>query len=93
VPVAKVLQPHRQAELPPLRARGFFEVTEHPVGPSARQSTIPMRLSDGPARFHRSPAPLFGEHNHEVLSELGLDAAEIAELEVAGIIGRAPRMG
>jgi crotonobetainyl-CoA:carnitine CoA-transferase CaiB-like acyl-CoA transferase len=92
VPVAKVLQPHRQAELPPLRARGFFEVTEHPVGPPARQSTLPMRLSDGPARFHRSPAPLLGEHNHEVLSELGVDAAEIADLEAAGIIGSAPRM-
>ncbi len=92
VPVAKVLQPHRQAELPPLRARGFFEVTEPPVGPPARQSTIPMRLSDGPARFHRRPAPLLGEHNHEVLSELGVDAAEIADLEAAGIIGRAPRM-
>jgi crotonobetainyl-CoA:carnitine CoA-transferase CaiB-like acyl-CoA transferase len=52
-----------------------------------------MRLSGGPARFHRSPAPLLGEHNHEVLGELGLDAAEIAELEAAGIIGRAPRMG
>jgi crotonobetainyl-CoA:carnitine CoA-transferase CaiB-like acyl-CoA transferase len=93
VPVAKVLQPHRQAELPQLQARGFFEVTEHPVGPPARQSTIPMRLSDGPARFHRSPAPLLGEHNHEVLGELGVDAAEIADLEAAGIIGRAPRMG
>ena len=93
VPVAKVLQPHRQAELPQLRERGFFELTEHPVGPPARQSTIPMRLSDGPARFHRSPAPLLGEHNHDVLMELGLDAAEIAELEAAGIIGRAPRMG
>ena len=92
VPVAKVLQPHRQAELAPLQARGFFEVTEHPVGPPARQSTIPMRLSDGPARFHRSPAPLLGEHNHEVLSELGVDAAEIADLEAAGIIGRAPKM-
>ena len=92
VPVAKVLQPHRQAELPQLRARGFFEVTEHPVGPPARQSTIPMRLSDGPARFHRSPAPLLGEHNHEVLAELGVDAAEIAELEAAGIIGHALRM-
>ena len=93
VPVAKVLQPHRQAELPQLRERGFFELTEHPVGPPARQSTIPMRLSDGPARFHRSPAPLLGEHNHEVLMELGMNAAEIAELEAAGIIGRAPRMG
>jgi crotonobetainyl-CoA:carnitine CoA-transferase CaiB-like acyl-CoA transferase len=92
VPVAKVLQPHRQAELPQLQARGFFEVTEHPVGPPARQSTIPMRLSDGPARFHRSPAPLLGQHNLEILRELGLDAAEIAELEVAGIIGNAPRM-
>jgi crotonobetainyl-CoA:carnitine CoA-transferase CaiB-like acyl-CoA transferase len=92
VPVAKVLQPHRQAELPQLRARGFFEVTEHPVGPPARQSTIPMRLSDGPARFHRSPAPLLGQHNLEILRELGLDAAEIAELEAAGIIGNAPRM-
>ncbi len=92
VPVAKVLQPHRQAELPQLQARGFFEVTEHPVGPPARQSTIPMRLSDGPARFHRSPAPLLGQHNLEILRELGLDAAEIAELEAAGIIGNAPRM-
>lgn len=93
VPVAKVLQPHRQAELPQLRARGFFELTEHPVGPPARQSTIPMRLSDGPVRFHRSPAPLLGEHNHEVLGELGLDTAEIAELEAAGVIGHAPGMG
>jgi crotonobetainyl-CoA:carnitine CoA-transferase CaiB-like acyl-CoA transferase len=93
VPVAKVLQPHRQAELPPLLARDFFEVTEHPVGPPARQSTLPMRLSDGPARFHRRPAPLLGEHNHDVLTELGLDAAAIADLEAAGIIGRAPRMG
>ena len=92
VPVAKVLQPHRQAELPQLQARGFFEVTEHPAGPPARQSTIPMRLSDGPARFHRSPAPLLGQHNLEILRELGLDAAEIAELEAAGIIGNAPRM-
>ena len=92
VPVAKVLQPHRQAELPQLQARGFFELTEHPVGPPARQSTIPMRLSDGPARFHRSPAPLLGQHNLEILRELGLDAAEIAELEAAGIIGNAPRM-
>jgi crotonobetainyl-CoA:carnitine CoA-transferase CaiB-like acyl-CoA transferase len=93
VPVAKVLQPHRQAELPPLRARGFFEVTGHPVGPPARQSTLPMRLSGGPARFHRSPAPLLGEHNHEVFGELGLDAAEIADLEAEGIIGRVPRLG
>jgi crotonobetainyl-CoA:carnitine CoA-transferase CaiB-like acyl-CoA transferase len=33
---------------------------------------------------------LLGEHNHELLAELGLTAAEIADLESDGIIGRAP---
>ena len=92
VPAAPVLQPHRQADLPPLAARGFFEATEHPVAPPARQSTVPMRFSGGPDRFHRSPAPLLGEHNREVLGGLGVDAAGLDELEAAGIIGHAPRM-
>jgi crotonobetainyl-CoA:carnitine CoA-transferase CaiB-like acyl-CoA transferase len=91
VPVAKVLQPHRQAELPQLQARGFFEDVEHPVAARARLSTIPMRLSDGPGRIHRQPAPLLGQHNHEVLRDLGLDQAEIAQLEADGILGHALR--
>ncbi len=91
VPVAKVLQPHRQAELPQLRARGFFEEVGHPVAGSARLSTLPMRLSGGPARIHRQPAPLLGQHNREVLGDLGLTEAEIAELEADGILGRALR--
>lgn len=90
VPVAKVMQPHRQTELPQLAARGFFEVVDHPVHGSARLSTVPMRLSDGPDRFHTRPAPLLGQHNHEVLTDLGLTAAQIAELEADGVIGRAP---
>ena len=35
-------------------------------------------------------APLLGQHNHELLSELGLTDDEIAELEAAGVIGHAP---
>ena len=93
VPVAKVLQPHRQAELPQLRARGFFEVVEHPVAGQARHSTMALRMSDGPGRFHRQPAPLLGQHNREVLGHLGLDEAEIAELEAAGVVGRTLRAG
>lgn len=90
VPVAKVMQPHRQTELAQLAARGFFEVVDHPVGGPARLSTVPMRMSGGPHRFHTAPAPLLGQHNHEVLGELGVTDAEIAELEAAGVIGRAP---
>ncbi|GBE67576.1 CoA transferase [Mycobacterium sp. MFM001] len=90
VPVAKVMQPHRQTELPQLAFRGFFEQVEHPVNASAPHSTVPMRLSGGPQRFHRQPAPLLGQHNHELLTELGLTDPQIAELEADGIIGRAP---
>lgn len=90
VPVAKVMQPHRQTELPQLRHRGFFEVVGHPVNEPARHSSVPMRLAKGPDRFHRHPAPLLGQHNHEVLGSLGLTDAEIAELEAEGVIGTAP---
>jgi crotonobetainyl-CoA:carnitine CoA-transferase CaiB-like acyl-CoA transferase len=39
----------------------------------------------------RRHAPLFGEHNDEILRGLlGLDDARIAELRDAGVIGDAP---
>ncbi|BBX94967.1 CoA transferase [Mycobacterium lacus] len=88
VPVAKVMQPHRQVELDQLASRGFFEVVDHPVTGPARLSTLPMRLSGGPRRFHTQPAPLLGQHNYEVLAELGLTDSQIAELEADGVIGR-----
>jgi crotonobetainyl-CoA:carnitine CoA-transferase CaiB-like acyl-CoA transferase len=90
VPVAKVLQPHRQTEIPQLRFRGFFEDVGHPVNDVTPHSTVPVRFSAGPARFHLSPAPLLGQHNHELLTEIGLSADEIAELEADGVIGQAP---
>jgi crotonobetainyl-CoA:carnitine CoA-transferase CaiB-like acyl-CoA transferase len=90
VPVAKVMQPHRVGDLPQVVHRGFYERVDHPVNPTARHSTLPMRISTGPQRFHRTPAPLLGQHNYEVLSGLGLGDDEIAELEEQGIIGTAP---
>jgi crotonobetainyl-CoA:carnitine CoA-transferase CaiB-like acyl-CoA transferase len=90
VPVAKVMQPHRVDELPQLVHRGFYELLEHPVNPAARHSTLPMRISSGPRRIHRTAAPLLGQHNHEVLSGLGYSDDEITDLEDEGIIGTAP---
>jgi crotonobetainyl-CoA:carnitine CoA-transferase CaiB-like acyl-CoA transferase len=92
VPVAKVMQPHRQTELAQLAHRGFFEEVDHPVNGTARLSTVPMRLSGGPKVFHTSPAPMLGQHNNELLAELGLTVSEIADLEAAGIIGTTPAM-
>ena len=92
VPVAKVTQPHRQAELAQLAARGFFERVDHPLAGAASHSTLPARFSNGPAGWHRRHAPLLGEHNGEILRELGCSDAEIAALEADGVIGTAPAM-
>lgn len=92
VPVAKVMQPHRQTELEQLAFRDFFEEVDHPVNGPARLSTVPMRFSAGPHKFHTHHAPLLGQHNHELLSGLGLSDSDIASLESDGVIGRAPAM-
>jgi crotonobetainyl-CoA:carnitine CoA-transferase CaiB-like acyl-CoA transferase len=89
VPVAKVMQPHDQPDLPPLQFRQFFEEVRHPVIGTSRYSTLPMRFSRGPERWHSRPAPLLGEHNRELLGELGLGQAEIDALEAEGVIGAA----
>ncbi|MGB8390513.1 CaiB/BaiF CoA transferase family protein [Mycobacterium sp.] len=90
VPVAKVMQPHRQTELPQLTFRRFFEDVGHPVNRAVPHSTFPARFSGGPGRFHTRHAPLLGEHNRELLTELGLTAEEMDTLEADQVIGRAP---
>lgn len=86
-PVAKVMQPHGQTELPQLAHRGFFEEVAHPVNPPTPHSSLPFRLSTGPQQFHRRPAPLLGEHTEELLAELGLTADDIARLAADKVIG------
>ncbi len=46
-----------------------------------------MRFSRGPDHFHERHAPLLGEHNVELLMELGLSQVDIDALETDGIIG------
>jgi crotonobetainyl-CoA:carnitine CoA-transferase CaiB-like acyl-CoA transferase len=70
-----------------LAFRNFFEEVLHPVIGRSRYSTLPMRFSKGPDRLHERHAPLLGEHNEELLGELGLSREEIDELEADGIIG------
>ena len=87
VPVGKVMQPHRQPELAQLQFRGFFEDVAHPVIGQSRYSTLPMRFSRGPERLHARHAPLLGEHNEELLGELGLTRSDLDALEADGVIG------
>lgn len=71
---------------PHLRARGFLQSVEQPeIGP-VLMDTTPLRWSDSPAPIHR-PAPLIGEHNEAVLTEvLGLSEEEIVALVIDEVI-------
>ncbi len=48
-----------------------------------------FELAHGGARID-TPPPRFGEHNDQVLSEIGYSADEIARLRADHVIGAAP---
>jgi crotonobetainyl-CoA:carnitine CoA-transferase CaiB-like acyl-CoA transferase len=87
VPVASVTQPHHQPDLPPIQSRRFFEEVKHPVIGNSRYSTLPIRFERGPEQWITRHAPLLGEHNRELLGQLGLTGEEIDALEDEGVIG------
>lgn len=87
VPVAAVTQPHHQPDLPPFQSRRFFEEVQHPVIGNSRYSTLPVSFERGPERWHSRHAPLLGEHNRELLGELGLTSDDIDALEAERVIG------
>ncbi|OLB95279.1 MAG: formyl-CoA transferase [Candidatus Rokubacteria bacterium 13_1_40CM_68_15] len=69
---------------PHLQARGMIVEVEHPV--RGRYITVgnPIKLSASPTTI--TPAPLLGQHRHEVLKELGYSDTEIHALQADGAI-------
>ncbi|MDI2589063.1 CoA transferase [Psychrobacillus sp. NEAU-3TGS] len=49
---------------------------EHPVAGAMKTLGFPAKFSETPGQF-KSPAPLLGQHNKEVLTELGYSVEEI----------------
>jgi crotonobetainyl-CoA:carnitine CoA-transferase CaiB-like acyl-CoA transferase len=49
---------------------------------------IPVKLSDTPGAL-QFPPPRFGEHNRDVLRELGFDAGAIEQFSTGNIIAEA----
>lgn len=66
-------------------ANGYFTEYDHPLlGPIAAPAPI-VRMSETPTRIQRA-SPMLGEHNDEVLGELGYDEEQVAALRGAGAI-------
>jgi crotonobetainyl-CoA:carnitine CoA-transferase CaiB-like acyl-CoA transferase len=71
--------------LPQSRARGMDVTVRHPVLGPIRQVGLPIKLSATPGSVRTAP-PLLGEHTDEILTELGFDAAAVADLRARGVV-------
>jgi crotonobetainyl-CoA:carnitine CoA-transferase CaiB-like acyl-CoA transferase len=85
-PAAVVIASRDIARNPQLRHRGLFEIERHEVTGDCELPTLPFRFSSVVHWMHR-PSPTLGQHNREVLGELGLSDDHISELFAAGVIG------
>jgi len=89
-PINTVAQAFEDAQV---KARQL--VVNQPLSPAAAAQTgvqsiaslaSPLRLLETPPVLYRAP-PALGEHTAEVLRELGVDAAALAHLRFAGVVG------
>ncbi|MBM3671813.1 MAG: CoA transferase [Actinobacteria bacterium] len=86
IPVAHVIAVPRMYHDPQLNAREWFVELDHAIAGPRRYPGWPMRFSFTDAH-HRFGAPTLGQHNREILEELGLSETEIDRLERDGITG------
>ncbi|MEZ5237070.1 MAG: CoA transferase [Acidimicrobiales bacterium] len=86
VPAAPVLDPAEFDQHPWFRERGIVRDVDDELLGRIAVTGLPMHLSSLPAREVDPPAPLLGQHNAEVLTELGFDPARIAALERDGVL-------
>ena len=91
IPVGAINNLAQVVEHPQVKARGALVELDHPRAGRVRTVGSPVRLSKTPAAI-RTPAPLHGQHTHEVLREvLGMNADEITALGAAGVLGEVAR--
>lgn len=85
IAAAPVLDGRDVAKSEELAAAGHFVALEHPILGDARMPAPPYQMSETPWTMAR--APLLGEHNREVLTEIaGLSTADIDLLEREGVL-------
>lgn len=93
VPAGAVLNNKELLYDPHLQDRHFLETMSHPVStnmPPLPYSSRPWKMSETPGSS-RHPAPVMGQHNKFVLSEvLGKSRSELKKLEQEEVIGHEP---
>ncbi len=65
---------------PQVLARDMFQEIPHPTLGAIKQTGLPIKFSGTPGGLDRHP-PLLGEHNSEILEELGYSGPDIKEMQ------------
>ena len=86
VPSAPALTRQQVIEHPQVIANEIIFEHEHPVAGRLRQTRTAARFEGTPPDIRRG-APKLGEHNTEILTELGFSEEETTELRDCGAVG------
>ncbi len=86
-PAERVITGEQMYDIPQLDERGFYEEFERSITGAHRYPGWPFRITPGPTRHHRTPAPTLGQHNDEILRELNLSDDDVAALRDQRVIG------
>jgi formyl-CoA transferase len=82
-----IVEPSEVVNDPQLRANDMVVPLEGAGGKLTLTVSSPMQVH-GVAKEPARRAPGLGEHNHEILRELGFDAAQIEKLHAASTVPR-----
>ena len=74
---------------PQVLARNMIATVDHPKVPGLRVPYSPLKLAETPPGIRRPP-PLLGQHNAEVLAEMGYTPDQVQVLRDKGVIGAEP---
>jgi formyl-CoA transferase len=84
IPCGPILSTQELIEDETLAELGTVVEVQHPERGAFKTVGCPLKLSDSPVEIERSP--LLGEHNNEVLGELGYGPLDLDRLRTAGVI-------
>ena len=85
VPAGPVANYAQAVDDPQTLAREMIVTADHPLAGTIKMIGTPFKMSGTPTSVRRPP-PTLGQHNEEVLRELGYDEAEIDELRRESVI-------
>jgi crotonobetainyl-CoA:carnitine CoA-transferase CaiB-like acyl-CoA transferase len=92
IPAGPVLSIREMHAHPQTIARQMVPTLEHPVAGPVQTIGLPVKFSRTPGKV-AAPAPVFGQHTREVLSEMGYSRGEIEDLIATGAVRAAGTAG